>query len=465
MRSHKHVIGHTQRATVFATVFAAIALIVGAPSTGWAQQTPQMSQTAQLDARWQPWIGCWRPAAPPSVDPISYSTTPRSSDAPLVCVIPASGGNTSSSVNVVTVKDGKIVSRDTIVATGSNVARSKDGCSGIESAKWSADGHRLYVSSDFTCPGGLKRTSSGLFAISPQGQWVNVQSVNASGTTAVRTLRYSDAGVPSSVPSEISDALANQTLAVSSARAAAGERLSTAAIIDASHNTDSSAVAAWLIDRGQGFNVDATQLVALSDAGLPGNVTDAMVALSYPKAFALSHSENVEGAVAGDNTAGAELERAKAPNVAVIMAPAYAPFSYAPFRVQPIRLLRLRIFAVWLLALRLFTLWLLTIRCLLLTVQRLRGWLWRLVLSTGHHSEGWNVRASSAAWIRRKGKGLHADRAAERIVDRATAPDRFIAATFVEWTYGKPTAVAARVVGSHGPSATIGNDESVSLSR
>src|SRR6185437_8544293 len=97
-----------------------------------------------------------------------------------------SSGNTASSVNVLTVKDGKTVARDTIVATGSNVARSKDGCNGTESAKWSADGHRLYVSSDFTCPGALKRTSSGLFAISPQGQWVNVQSVNASGTTAVR---------------------------------------------------------------------------------------------------------------------------------------------------------------------------------------------------------------------------------------------------------------------------------------
>jgi len=332
MRSHKYVINHTRFYTQLATFVTAAVLVVGAPSMSWAQQT---TQTAQLDARWQPWIGCWRPAAPPSADGVSYSTTPRSSDAPLVCVVPASGERASSSVNVVTVKDGKIVSRDTIVATGSNVARSKDGCNGTESAKWSADGHRLYLSSDFTCPGGLKRTSSGLFAISPQGEWVNVQSVNASGSNAVRSLRYSDAGMPSTVASEITDALANQHLAVSTARAAAGERLSTAAVIDASRNTDSSAVAAWLIDRGQGFNVDANQLVALSDAGLPGNVTDAMVALSYPKAFALNHPDDVEGAVAGDNTAGAELERARAPNVQVIMAPAYAPFSYAPFGFSP----------------------------------------------------------------------------------------------------------------------------------
>jgi hypothetical protein len=331
MRSHKYVIRHTQ----LATAFAVVALIIGAPSAGWAQQTSPTAQTAQLDARWQPWIGCWRPAAPPSADGVSYSTTPRSSDAPLVCIVPASGEAASSSVNVLTVKDGKIVSRDTIVATGSSVARSKDGCNGTERAKWSADGHRLYVTSAFTCPGGLTRTSSGLFAISPQDEWVNVQSVTASGRNAVRTLRYSDAGVPSTLPSEVSDALANQKLAVSTARAAAGERLSTAAVIDASHNVDSSSVAAWLIDRGQGFGVDAKQLVALSDAGLPGNVTDAMVALSYPKAFALNHPENMEEGGAGENVAGAELERAKAPNVAVIMAPAYAPFSYAPFGFSP----------------------------------------------------------------------------------------------------------------------------------
>jgi hypothetical protein len=331
MRSHKYVIRHTQ----IATVFAAVAIGVGAPSAAWTQQASQASASAQLDARWQPWIGCWRPAAPPSADGVSYSTTPRSSDAPLVCVIPASNERASSSVNVLTVKDGKIVSRDTITVTGANVARSKDGCNGTESAKWSADGHRLYVGSEFTCPGGLKRTSSGLFAISPQGQWVNVQSVTASGSNAVRTLRYSDAGMPGTVPSEITDAIANQSLAVSTARAAAGERLSTAAVIDASRNADSSAVAAWLIDRGQGFNVDARELVALSDAGLPGNVTDAMVALSYPKAFALNHPDNVEGVAAGEDVAGAELERAKAPNVQVIMAPAYAPFSYAPFGFSP----------------------------------------------------------------------------------------------------------------------------------
>lgn len=335
MRSHKYVGTHTQLTTQLTTLFAAVALISSAPITLGAQSTAQLSQATQLDARWQPWVGCWRPAPPPSADAVSYSTTARSSDAPLVCVIPASGENATSSVNVVTVKDGKLTARDTIVANGSSVTRSKDGCNGTENAKWSADGHRLYVSSDFTCPGGLERKSSGLFAITPQGQWVNVQSVNASGSTAVRTLRYSDAGTPSSLPSEISDALANRTLAVSTARAAAGEKLTTAAIVDAAHNADSSVVASWLIDRGQGFKVDASQLVALSDAGLPGNVTDAMVALSYPKAFTLSRPDGGEVAVAGDNSAGAELERAKAPNVAVIMTPAYAPFSYAPYGFSP----------------------------------------------------------------------------------------------------------------------------------
>ena len=112
--------------------------VAALPSTGSAQTS------STLDARWQPWLGCWKAAAPHNAA-ISFS---RSADPgpPLVCVIPSSAASARSGVQVVTIADGKIVARDTIDADGRSTSRSKDGCTGTESANWSANGHRLYVS-------------------------------------------------------------------------------------------------------------------------------------------------------------------------------------------------------------------------------------------------------------------------------------------------------------------------------
>lgn len=296
--------------------------------------------SAQLDARWQPWVGCWQPAQPQSST--ASLNSPRngvagnSGSAPLVCVIPTTGSGASSGVSVLTIADGKIVARDTISATGQSFTRSKDGCTGVESANWSADGHRVYVSSDFTCPGDLKRTSSGIFAISPNGEWVNVQGVNTAGNKGVRTLRYADAGLPSSLPAEVAQALhSGGSLAVSTARAAAAAPLTTASVIDASHKVDPAVVEAWIIDRGQNFGIDAKQVVALADAGVPGNVTDAMVAVSYPKAFAVAHpSDDVSGATsieAVGDASGSSIERSGGREIQVMMMPSYSRYGYSPF--------------------------------------------------------------------------------------------------------------------------------------
>ncbi|MEO6864473.1 MAG: hypothetical protein ABI229_03380 [Gemmatimonadaceae bacterium] len=330
---HIHKVIDRQEQFVARVVIAALAsALLAVPSFAAAQGTPQ------LDARWQPWIGCWQPVVAPAT--ASSLSQPRNSDAPLVCVIPATGATGSAGVDVVTIANGKITARDNITANGQNVARSKDGCNGVESANWSADNRRVYVSSDFTCPGGLKRTSSGLFAISPTGQWVNVQSVNSGGSSGVRVLHYTDAGMPSTLPSEISQTLGDRSLAVSTARAAVGARLTGADVVEASRKVDSTVVEAWIVDRGQAFAVDAKQLIALADAGVPSNVTDAMVAVSYPRAFVVNRESDVVGPVAGaveaaQDASGADIERSSPRQVQVIMMPAYSPYGYSPYGFSP----------------------------------------------------------------------------------------------------------------------------------
>jgi hypothetical protein len=241
-------------------------LIVARPSALQAQSTG-------YDARWQAWLGCWQP-------PEARLT----GGSPYVCVIPGSG---SSSVSVVTISNGKEISRQRIEATGQQRPITEDGCSGWESAQWSADSRRIYTQSEVRCPGALRRTSSGLLALTGAGEWLDVQVVRAGDGSGLAVARYRDAGSPAAIPVEISDALVGKQRAISAARMVVGAPIGTADVVDAVRNTDSDAVNGWLVERGQALALDATQLEALAEAGVPGKVTDVMLALSYPDVLAL----------------------------------------------------------------------------------------------------------------------------------------------------------------------------------
>ena len=63
------------------------------------------------------------------------------------------------------------------------------------------------------------------------------------------------------------------------------------AVIEATKVSEPAVIEAWLLERGQAFNFDANALVALADAGVPSRVTDALVAVSNPKAFAVARPD------------------------------------------------------------------------------------------------------------------------------------------------------------------------------
>ena len=297
----------------FAGALAAGILIVaveGAPSVVAAQ-------SVQPSVSWAAWTGCWRPDTPTGA---AYGT------GPVVCVVPSAAQSAASTAaEVVTIAGDKVTMIDTVM-TGVNRTRTVQGCSGPESAVWSADGRRLYLRSRFNCTGGTVRTSAGMFAISPDGKWVNVESVNAGASGSVNVLRYSPTAIPATLPQPFADALRETELATGAARAAAGAPLGATDVIDASRNIDSTVVAAWILDRRQKFQVDASKLIALADAGVPSDVTDAMVAVSYPGAFTLASPGAVASADAGVNRS--EPDRAAQRDIRVLMMPEYSPFGY-----------------------------------------------------------------------------------------------------------------------------------------
>ncbi len=248
-----------------------------------AAATPVRAQDVQTDPRWQAWLGCWQPVSGPA------RAAGDTAQAPLVCVVPAPG---SVGVDVVAVSGGQIVTRDLVEATGEHRSVTRDGCPGWESAQFSSEGSRVYLSAEYTCPGNLKRTTSELMAITDAGQWLDVRGATVRGLPAgVRVLRYDEARAGATVPSDLAYAVQGRGgMAVSTAREAAGEPLVPADVVEAVHQLDPAVVEAWLVEEGQGFDVSGAELVELQKEGVPGRVTDVMVALSYPNVFALDVS-------------------------------------------------------------------------------------------------------------------------------------------------------------------------------
>jgi hypothetical protein len=219
--------------------------------------------------RWRAWVGCWRLA--------EVSSGSR------VCVVPAA---TPSAVNILTVDSGRVVSRNTVDATGARQSIDRDGCNGWEQANWSKDSLRIYLKSELVCNGGLKRTSSGIMSMTRDGQWVDVQAIGVADNELLRTSRYSQVRDTTGLPAEVLPAVASsQGIGSRAAMIAAGGRVTAAGIVEASHAADPTVVQAWLVERRQEFDVDGRTLVSLADAGVPGSVTDVLVALAYPEQF------------------------------------------------------------------------------------------------------------------------------------------------------------------------------------
>src|SRR5438093_13103384 len=249
-------------------------LLVAAALLG-AGATPARGQNTAVDSRWLAYLGCWE----------SIESTKS-----LVCFVPAAGGGGggASAVDLVTITKGEVVSRERIATNGERVATRHDDCTGWQSVEWSSSGARLFMQSGDTCPTG-DRTGTGLIAMAPDGHaWLYIQAMTLQGQTGVRAQRYREVSGELSLPDEVKDVLTTDVTSTMQARAAAALPLGVDDVIEASRHLDTPVLETWLVERGEPFALDAKQLVKLADAEVPGRVTDLMVALSYPKVFAIN---------------------------------------------------------------------------------------------------------------------------------------------------------------------------------
>jgi hypothetical protein len=275
-----------------------VARVVVAAVLSLAYAAPISAQATQTDARWQAWLGCWTPT----------STLIRSvgkAPASAVCVVP---GSSASSVDILSVSNGKVIDSTHVDTDGQQNAISKEGCTGWQSAKWSPSARRVYLKSEFTCTGALATHVSAIYAMAGAGEWIDVQAVRVDKNVGVHAIRYREAADPGALPAEISQKLQERSLSKMAAVLAVSEAPSIRDIEEASHELDPSVVSTWLVEIDKVTiqkpePVNARQLEQLADAGVPSSVIDVMVGLSYPKVLAVNPVNYAQVARQGSDSA------------------------------------------------------------------------------------------------------------------------------------------------------------------
>lgn len=217
---------------------------------------------------WYPFLGCW---------------APESGVGPTVCFRPTTEG-----VEVARVAEGQVVSRDSWSTRAEGVRSEREGCEGLHHARFSADRNRIFLSSSYDCEGGRQRHETGVLALSRGEELIDVRSVDIEVDEPVAWVQRYRAVDPS-VGQEAGLAdMPVPGMALETARRGASARIDIDDVVEAVDQVGPGALEAWVAESGTAFRVDGDVLVTLADRGVPAEVLDLMIAVSYPDRFALA---------------------------------------------------------------------------------------------------------------------------------------------------------------------------------
>jgi hypothetical protein len=233
---------------------------------------------ASTDARWQPWLGCWELSHEMLDDPEQRRPTdvpltrsvPDPSTAIRVCVTPEGA---TSGVRMSTEVDGRPVIEERLVADGTEQPVDEANCRGSRRAEWSEDGLRLFSRAEITCAGEPAQSVSHLATI-VSGTWVDVQAITREARQGVRVRRYRRIGNARPDPEN---------------RAIAGTgSFDVADVKEASAKVTPLVLQAALVETAARFRLTGRTMIELDRAGVADEVTDVMVALTYPDRFTVA---------------------------------------------------------------------------------------------------------------------------------------------------------------------------------
>lgn len=226
------------------------------------------------EGSWVAWHGCWRTVG---------EDTPQQ----VICLLP---GAAPSEVRLRIVEQGAVTEQAILHTDDTPRAVREGGCTGTERGRWSRDGRRVFIRAELDCEG-VRRVSSTVLAMVAENEWVDVQTITIGEQHSARVRRYR-AIEGASMPADIRAALDDgRQLVRESARLHASAPLEIDDVIEATAQLPAPGVEALLAARESGFALNARKLVELERARVPASVIDVMVALSYPRVFAVQDAD------------------------------------------------------------------------------------------------------------------------------------------------------------------------------
>jgi hypothetical protein len=161
---------------------------------------------------------------------------------------------------------------------------------GWQSAEWSRDGRRLFASAELACLNQPPRKVSGLAMMTEGTTWLDAQVIDVAGRESIRVRRYRRTS-EGTVSADASFTSATPAFTIDDVKEASGK-------------VSPRALEAALVEANIRFDLNSRTLVALDDAGVPDDVIDLLVALSFPSRFVVERASRGSSGFAGvDETA------------------------------------------------------------------------------------------------------------------------------------------------------------------
>lgn len=205
------------------------------------------------------------------------------------CWTPGSGAGTAPELCIRQSRDGLVLTRsgagldatEEVLPFAQPREVTQEDCSGLQTARFSDDAARVLLRTEFTCSGGIRRVETGIIALPDYRELLDVRTVQVDNET-IAWVQYYELDA-SREPVGVSP------LTWEVARRSVSRAIEVDDVPDALRTVDPKGVEAWLAESASPFDgLDASQLVALSDAGVPSSVLDVMIAVSHPERFALA---------------------------------------------------------------------------------------------------------------------------------------------------------------------------------
>ena len=238
-----------------------VAALVAFPSAAFAQADPS--------PQWLPWIGCWQSAA-----------ERVAGDDARLCVVPIENG-----VGMESVIGDQISPLRTITGDDSAGPSLDPACTGSERLEWGARTNMFFTRQELICGTQPRRTVTGLHLFTAGPTWLDIQVVEGIEGPSVRARRYERMSVPDLLSPRLGADLVARATAASQHLAATP--LSVDDVVEATRKVATAGIDAMLFETRTKFALDSRALVSLKDAGVEERVIDLMLAISYPRHFAV----------------------------------------------------------------------------------------------------------------------------------------------------------------------------------